>query len=253
MGSESTKLHTRILRYELGADDARVYWKRHHAGLSANEAFEHYWFGAKSMPRVENILSNMEARFGAYPNALAVLERWTTMSPRTRAMICHWHTQLADPFYRSFTADFLVERRELGYLAVTREQVSEWVSGVFPQWAAATTRTATSKLLTTAFKAGLIESGRSPRTLTYPLVEDLALEYILYLLRETTFEGSILRNPYLVSVGLVESDLTYRLRKLHGIDFKQQGSIVEFGWRYDDLTEWGRATIHQDESPAEAS
>ncbi|MCX5953197.1 MAG: hypothetical protein NTZ40_06835 [Cyanobacteria bacterium] len=39
----------------------------------------------------------------------------------------------------------------------------------------------------------------------FPLVPDDALTYLLHLLREVDFEGTVLANPYLRSVGLAAS------------------------------------------------
>jgi len=33
------------------------------------------------------------------------------MEPEARRVICHWHLQLTDPLYRSFTGGYLAERR----------------------------------------------------------------------------------------------------------------------------------------------
>lgn len=252
MSAEVTEFHTRILRYELGVEDARVYWQRYALDPTPKRAFEEFWFGAKSMPRVENILANMHTRFDVFPNALLTLSRWTDMAPKTRAIICHWHTQLSDPFYRNFTGDFLVDWRGLGHHSISRQQIAAWVSVQSPQWSATTAQTATSKLMTTALKAGLFESTKNPRTLLFPHIENLALEYLLYLLRETNFKGTLIDNPYLASVGLSDSDLTHRLRKLSGLDFKQQGNIVDFGWRYNDLKDWALANFEDPDQPAEA-
>lgn len=86
----------------------------------AERAFSAYWFGARSQPRVELLLANMRVRFEAYPEALAVLRSWPDMDPDTRALVCHWHLQLADPLYRAFTGELLPERRASAPGEITR-------------------------------------------------------------------------------------------------------------------------------------
>jgi hypothetical protein len=93
-------------------------------------------------------------------------------------------------------------------------------------------------LLSAAFSAGLVASNRDPRALQYPAVGDDALTYLMYLLREVEFAGTLLDNPYAASVSLRAPILEDRLRRLDALRFHRQGDIVDFGWRYADLCEW---------------
>ena len=81
-----------------------------------------------------------------------------------------------------------------------------------------------------------------------PRVPDEALEYLLYLLHETEFEGSLLDNPYLRSVGLDGAVLTERLRRLPGLAFRRQGDLTDLGWRHQDLRAWAAATLRDGET-----
>ena len=69
------------------------------------------------------------------------------------------------------------------------------------------------------------------------------LEYLMYLLRETTFEGSLLDNPYTSSLGLDGSLLEDRLRTLPGLCFKRQGDLIDFGWRHKALQTWANVNL----------
>ena len=99
-----------------------------------------------------------------------------------------------------------------------------------------------SKLLSAAYSATVVTSNRDPRPIGMPRVPDEALEYLLYLLRETEFEGSLLDNPYLSSVGLEGAILEERLRGLPGLAFRRQGDLIDFGWRHHDLRPGRRPT-----------
>lgn len=236
--------HTRLLRCSLEIENSRSYWEQADGTRTATavEAFERFWFGARSMRRVETVLANMHARYDAFPSALRTLHRWRDMSPDARRVICHWHLQLSDPIYRVFTGDFLVERRASIRPTVTRDVVYEWVVQQEPErWTVSTQLQWASKLLTAAYAAGLVTSNRDPRDLDTPRVEPLALEYLLYLLREVEFEGNLLDNPYLRSVGLVGGVLDDRLRRLAGLRFGRQGHVVDFGWRFTSLDDWADA------------
>ncbi len=247
---EVTEVHTRLSKCALEIEDSRAFWA--HADettkVNAQLAFDEYWFGARSLTRVEVLLANMRVRFSAFPSALAVLHRWQHMSPDTRRVICHWHLQLADPLYRRFTGGYLVERRAGSRPEVTRDLVVGWVGQQGPgRWTMSMRIQFASKLLSAAYSATLVTSNRDPRPIGLPHVPDEALEYLIYLLRETEFEGSLLDNPYTSSVGLEGAILEERLRGLPGLAFRRQGDLIDFGWRHRDLRMWAGAHLCDDE------
>lgn len=244
--AEVTAIHTRLLKCALEVEDSRAYWNHRNGAPppTAKLAFDEYWFGARSMSRIEVLLTNLRARFDVYPQALWVLHRWHSMPPETRAAICHWHLQLADPLYRAFSGEYLVARRSGSRPEVTRDLVTAWVTDQGPgRWTMATRIQFASKLLSAAYAAGLITSNRDPRGLAVPRIPDDALEYLLHLLREVAFKGRMLDNPYLRSVGLEGGTLTDRLSTLPSLRFSHQGQLVDFGWRYESLRAWADATV----------
>lgn len=250
---ETREPHTRLLRCPLAADDARAYWQRT-AGLqsasSAQRVFEEYWFGARSLATVRLLLINFRARFDAFPSALYVLQRWTTHDPAERRVICHWHLQLADPLYRAFTGAFLVERREHLRPQVRSEAARAWVAEhIAARWTTSTRIHFASKLLSAAHAAGLLSGNRDPRPLASPPVSDVALTYMLYLLREVEFAGTLLDNPYFASVDLRGPDLDHRLRGLAALRFRRQGDLVDFGWVYPSLAAWAADNLFGSPAP----
>lgn len=253
---EITEVHTRIMKCALEVEESRAYWA--HAGeaatATAQHAFDNYWFGARSLARVEVLLHNMRARFAAYPNALAVLGRWTGMSPDTRTVICHWHLQLSDPLYRKFTGEYLVQRRMGLRTEVTRDLIVSWVvANGLPGWTMATRIQFASKMLSSAYVAGLVKSNRDPRPLGYPRVPDEALGYLMYLLREIDFEGSLLDNPFTRSVGLEGAVLEDRLRSLRSITFRRQSDLIDVSWEHEGLRAWAEASLRADPWTASSS
>lgn len=244
--AEETEIHTRLLKCALEVEDSRAYWNHRNGAPppTASSAFDGYWFGARSLSRVEVLLANLRARFDGFPDALAVLHGWRDMTPATRSAICHWHLQLADPLYRKFSGDFLVQRRAGRRPEVTRDLVTRWVTDQGPgRWTIATKVQFASKLLSSAYAAGLVSSKRDPRPLALPRVPDDALEYLLHLLRGIAFEGTMLANPYLASVGLDAEAAGVRLAALPSLRFQRQGDLVDFGWRFATLREWAAATV----------
>lgn len=245
--AEATEVHTRLLRCALAIDECRAYWEydgTEGGSPTADGAFEGFLFGARSMPRVRVLLANMRVRFDAYPAALTALRSWPDIRPQTRAIICHWHLQLADPLYRRFTGDYLVARRSSLDPTVRISALTAWVAETSPErWTTSTRKQFASKLLSSALAAGLVVGRRDPRELAFPRVPDEALGYLLYLLRDVSFRGTLVDNPYLRSVGLAGSDLDRRLGTLAGVQFRRAGDVVDFGWRYPSLADWAEAVL----------
>lgn len=246
--SEATEVHTRILRLALGIEESRSYWEHVDPEVPVAErpllAFEQRWFGSKSLERVRFLLSNLADRYDRFPEALAVLTRWRSMDAATRQVLCHWHLQLSDPLYRRFSGTFLVERRGLQDVKLDRDVVLRWVKNEFPdRWAEATAVQFASKLLSAASEAGLVSPKRDPRTLLFPKVTDLALAYLLHLLRGIRFQGTLTENPYLASVGLTEGFLDQRLRVLPSITFRRMAHLTEFEWAAPSLDAWAKETL----------
>jgi hypothetical protein len=245
--SEVTAIHTGILRLALAVEESRAYWEHFDPSIPPSErpklAFERRWFGSKSLERVRYLLGSFATRYDAFPSALSVLQRWTSMDLATRQALCHWHLQLSDPIYRRFTAELLVQRRGLREAKVDRDTVLRWVMATFPRkWAEATCVQFASKLLSAALEAGLVTK-RDPRSVRLPKIGDHALAYLLYLLRETRFEGSLTRNPYLGSVGLEEDVLVARAKALPGVTVRRMMGLWEFEWAYPDLATWALGVV----------
>lgn len=246
MNAQVDDLHTRLLKCDLVLDASRAYWQHRDATAqppAAAQVFEGGWFGAKSLARIKVLLTNLRARFDAFPEALAVLHRWQGMPPDVRAHICHWHLQLVDPLYRRFTAEYLPLRRRLD-ATVSREQVVRFVGEQgHARWTMPTRIQFASKLTSCAHHAGLIGKGRTTRPVTLPRVDPLALGYLLYLLRGVSHPGAPLGNPYLASVGLTGGALHDRLRRVPGLTFRAQAGVVDLGWDHPDLATWAQAHL----------
>ena len=244
---ETKDIHTRLLKCTLEIENSRAWWSHPVVDDDVDvsmRAFEESWFGVRSLPRVKVLLANLRARFDAFPHALRVLREWQHMEPSTRALVCHWHLQLTDPLYRAFAGHFLVERHEAARPEVTRDVVTRWVGEQGPgRWTLKTRIQFASQLLVSARAAGLVTNLKDPRQLAFPRVGDDALTYLLYLLRGVDFDGTLLDNPYLASVGLSSRLAEDRLRALSALHFKRQGDLVDFGWVYRDLEGWASATV----------
>jgi len=255
--AEQSVIHTRLANCPIEVEHARAWWLNSRLMADAadravaHRAFEERWFGSRSLPRVEVLVTNFRERFDAIPAAMAVLADWRHISLQTRSLICHWHLQFADPLYRAFSGSFLVKRRQEGVVTLRRDTVTRWVTEqTADRWK--TRIKFANRLLASASSAGLLKGVRDPRTITIPKVTDDALDYVIHLLREFEYDGSLLDNPYLRSVGLVEPDLESRLRNLPSIQFQRQGELVDIQWRFDGLAEWGASVIGSRRSEADS-
>lgn len=257
--SEQREPHTRLLKCALEIEECRAYWGRRANDDPASEpataerAFEEFWFGSRSLARVQVLLSNLKLRFDAYPDALRALHRWSTqrMSPETRRAICHWHLQLADPLYRRFTGELLPTRLASTRPEVTRDVVIRFVADfdVDGRWTHASHVQFASKLLSAAYSAGLLERTRDPRPIVVPRVPDDALEYFVQLLRELDFAGTLTSNPYFASVGLDGPLLEERLRALPNVRFDRQADLVDLAFRFPTLRAWADARFSPPAAP----
>lgn len=239
--SEETRVHTRILRVPLAVEESYTYWRIATPGVAADprRAFEERWFGAKSEATVQRLLADFAARYDQFPDAFATLRQWTRMPATVRPLICHWHLQLADPLYRLFSGTYLLERRNTARGTVDRERVAQWAREQGGgRWAPATAIQFGSKLLSVALEAGLVSGRRDPRQLTFPKVPDWALAYLLFVLRGITFEGSLLDNPYLASVGLSGAYLDQRLQGLPGLTYRRLGNVTDLEWVAPSFQRW---------------
>jgi hypothetical protein len=238
---EEDRLHTRVLKCTLESANSRIFWAESalQQPMQAEVAFEAGWFGHRSLTRLRELLTNLRARYEAFPSALQVLHRWQGMGGDTQKLICHWHMQLSDPLYRQFTGVFLPDRLLQGHSTISKQQVVSWLGDAGGgRWSGSTRLALASKLLSSANSAGIIQGKRDPRPIVFPLVPDDALTYLLHLLREVDFEGTVLANPYLRSVGLEGSLLNDRLKRLPDLSYGRQGDLVDMGWKHRDLSAW---------------
>jgi hypothetical protein len=228
----------------LAADDCAAYWRRADttvpAANRASLAFAERWFGIKSEARVRTIMTDMVERFDVYPEALTLLHRLRRIPAAVRTLICHVHTQLADPVYRRFSGTFLAERREQGRDTIDRSAVARWVDTLAPgRWSPATCTKFASNLLATALDAGLVRGRRDPRKLAHLVVPEVAVGYALYLLRGVRIEGSLTDNPYLRSLGVTSVTLHTVAPRVPGVRIAALGGIAEVTFLEPTLTAWG--------------
>lgn len=251
-GSEVTVAHTRILRTMLAADDCYAYWQKVDVSIPPGErarvAFERRWFGLKSEARVRTLMGDMLERFDAFPEALSLLRALGAVSTSMRRWICHVHTQLADPIYRRFTGELLPERRAYGQVTIDREIVARWVDGQYPgRWQSSTALKFGANLLATAFEAGLVAERRDPRRLTTSTAPDVLVGYLVYLLRNVRFEGTLTDNPYLRSLGVTPDVFPHVAIRIPGIRFNELAGVAELTFTEPSLVEWGLRALRSTE------
>jgi hypothetical protein len=248
--AEATVVHTRILRCTLAPDDCYAYWRNVDPGVPPSErapiAFRERWFGVKSEARVRTLVPDMVERFDSYPSALALLRALGPIPSRLRPLLCHVHVQLADPVYRRFTGELLPRRRREGYRTIDRDTVVRWVDELEPgRWGAATRIKFASNLLAAAHEVGLVGSTRDPRPLVVPFVPEVVLGYVLYLLREVRFEGTLVDNPYLRSLGVEGDAPSVALARVPGVRLAELGGARELTFLQPSLLAYGLQNLKE--------
>jgi hypothetical protein len=245
--AEQRTWHNRLQKLALAVDDSREYWRNADPSARPDEenlrAFTERWFGGKTMARVRVLMADFRSRYAAYPQALEVLRNLRGAHPDLLRLVCHWHLQLADPGYRTFTGVWLPERRSFE-ATVDFPSTLRWVIDTNPKnWKTSTARQMAGKLLSAATGAALIEPGTKSRHPLVPRVPDEAIGYLMHLLREIDFEGTILDNEYLASVGLAGGHIERRLLALPWIRVARTGNVMDAEWRYPTLSSWAEANL----------
>ena len=242
---EQTEMHTRLLKCALEVDDSRVYWTHADGSWSATaqQVFDEDRFGARSLARIDVLLSNMRARFDAFPPALPVLHRWPSMSPDARRVICHWHRPLT-AWYRSFTGAYLVGRRAGRRVEVTRDLVVGWIAEHGrDSWTMATRIQFAEQAALRCVLGGTDRcqprpaSGRRPACPGRCAASTCCISCGNSSSRHTADES-------LSCVGGARGrTFEQRVRALKGLEFRRQADLLDYAWRYPDLRTWADATV----------
>jgi hypothetical protein len=212
--NEATEVHTRILRLSLAVEESRAYFRhvdpRVPLDARSTIAISEGWWPGRSEARVRYLVAACAERFDAFPDGLEALRRWSTLDDACARVVCHVHLMLSDPLYRAFHAELFALKRRGGPL--DRDIAARWVETKAPgRWAGVTAKQAAQKLLAATHEAGLV-TAKDPREQVEMQVPDLALAYVLQLLRGVRHGGSALANAYLASMGFAPGDAALRQR-----------------------------------------
>jgi len=245
--NEASEVHTRILRLSLAVEESRAYWAHvdPRVPLDARPAIalSEGWFPGRSKPRVHYLVAACAERFDAFPDGLEALRRWRAIDDTCARIVTHVHLMLSDPLYRAFTVELLALRRRGGPL--DRDVAARWVEERAPgRWAGITAKQAAQKLLAAAHETGLL-TAKDPREHLALKVPDLALAYVLQLLRGVRHEGTALSNVYLASMGWAqpaEKQVRERLATMGplGVRAKSEGDPI---FADPGVVAWARHTF----------
>ncbi len=248
--NEATAVHTRILRLSLGVDESRAYWARVDPRVPVDArpaiAIADGWWPGRSEARVRYLVAACAERFDAFPDGLEALRRWHTIDDVCARVVTHVHLMLSDPLYRAFNVELLALRRRGGPL--DRDIAARWVETRAPgRWAGITAKQAGQKLLAAAHETGLL-TAKDPRQHLELQVPDLALAYVLHLLRGVRHEGSMLANAYVASLGFGSRDgsLRSRMASLGPLGVRAKTGATEADepiFADPDVVAWARHTF----------
>ncbi len=246
--AESNELPKHLPRCAMLVEESLAYWEHIDPRSSPedrlDEARRDRWFGPPQHPsRISNLLTELAARFDAFPHALRLLQS-IALPPASCPLVCHVHFALADVRYRRFTGEYLADRRERGLGAAGVEQVAEWIAANERALGRPSSHAGLAKrLLVSAGEAGLIEEDGAPRAVGPPELLGMVVAYVLYLLREIRFSGTLLENAYLRGLGVTAENVRETIEAAPGVR-------MTAGWRAGDpedgvelaeagMLEWG--------------
>jgi hypothetical protein len=236
---EVKSIHSRLLRLGLAVRESQIFWRtrdpEQSTKLTIERAHQEGWFGAKSLKQVEYLVTSLDTRF---TGAITDLRVWDPAEKADRCWVCHFHLQLTDPLYRQFTAHYLSHRLERAQPNIEKLSALRWLNQLAPnKWAVATAERLVSGLVSALNEAGFSRGRSSPRDIVIPPLSNESLAYLLFLLKNSEFEGSILSNPYLKTTYLGE-DLERRLTELPGFDYQHNDEGGTLKWKVDSFLDW---------------
>jgi BrxA len=207
---EVTTPHTGLLRLGLALQQSLAFWRKATTDLPTKElvqeAYQQKWFGQVTEARNRYLVAHLAKRF---PYAIRrSLNLKASSDMQRNQLVCHWHLQLTDPLYRSYTGEFLLSCWSNPTTSVTLDESAHWVKNqpLSQDWKAVTIRRLASGLLSAATDAGLCQgSGKTERELRLPNVTEDDLNYLQRLLKASECQTPL---PYHLSVGRSEESTT---------------------------------------------
>lgn len=204
------------------------------------------WFGFLSEEMTERLVYANYQRFIQFPKLIKITKNWLSngLENHDFKLICHFHIQLSDLFYRWATGEYFYQRYKEGFDDISSSILTKKLEENFKDLKNLTTQSynrISRGILSSARDTGILK-GKSNKFFTTPLVSIEFLAYLIYSLKNFNFPISELPNsPYIQSI--LKDENQFKRLLMEG----QRKNWWEFNWdhglfalypKFNDIEEW---------------
>jgi hypothetical protein len=202
-----TKEHMTMLRIGARIEESRSYIRNYQAGYTVKElklkAWDEQWFGFIPESIFVRLIPAFHSRFGNYPEMVNVIQNGITKGLESYdfKMICNFHIQISDPYYRWFSGDYIPNRLDNGLQEITSTTTAVDFNTKFKKNIKANTlKHFAVNLLNSANDTGLLK-GTKLRVTQTPTVTVFFLGYLIYTLGSFDFPmADLINSPFIKSI-----------------------------------------------------
>jgi len=240
--------HTAMIRVTARLNETMTYIRHYNDEINAADlkksAWSQQWFGFLSESIFNRLMPTLSNRFGKYSYLMEILQRWSFQGIENHdfKLICHFHIQISDPYYRWATGEYIPARFNEGIDEITKSSLAKALSTrTVNPLNANTLHKLSRNILTTARDTGLLQ-GKTDKTIAIPASSVEVLGYLLYALRLFDFSMSeIPESPYIQSVfrnpGSLRNLLTEGQAK-NWWEYNWEGRTFAINYAYADINPW---------------
>jgi len=210
------------------------------------KAWNEQWFGFLPEQILETVVFALYQRFGQFPLIVKVLKTWIDkgLDNHDFKLLCHFHIQLTEPYYRWATGQYFYQRYNEGFDDIPSNILGKQLEKAFGKekdLSSQSYQRLARGILSTARDTGILK-GKAEKFFAHPLVSIEFLGYLVYALYHFKFPfGEFVTSPYIQSVIKDEA----QLRRL--LTDGQRKNWWEFNWdhglfslypKFSDIQQW---------------
>lgn len=246
---------TLIMKVGARLDETRIFLRNvdllDDLKLQKEKVWNEQWFGFLSEEMTERLVYANYQRFTQFPDLIQVIKNWMNKGLENHdfKLICHFHIQLSDPFYRWATGDYFYERYKDGFDDISSPILTKKLEEQFKNLKTLTTQSynrISRGILSSARDTGILK-GKADKSFNTPLVSIEFLGYVIYSLQKFDFPFSELPNsPYIKSI--LKDESQFKRLLVEG----QRKNWWEFNWdqglftlypKFDGIEKWYEESI----------
>lgn len=251
----SNEASTTMMKVGARLDETRSYLNyfdiNNDLKIQKEKAWNEQWFGFLPEQILETVVYSLYQRFGQFSLMTKVLKSWLNkgLDNHDFKLICHFHIQLTEPFYRWATGQYFSQRYNEAYDDIPSTVLAKQLEKAFMKekdLSSQSYQRLAIGILSTARDLGLLK-GKAQKLFAKPLVSIEFLGYLIYTLQHFMFPFAELpSSPYIQSILRDESQLKRLLTE------GQRKNWWEFNWdhglfslypKFSDIEQWYKEAI----------